>query len=48
MSFFVFSFFVVVSCYLGEWLLSEHAQFMSVPVEMNLTAIETLFRVFQT
>lgn len=30
---------VVVSCYLGEWLLSEHAQLMSVPVEINSTAI---------
>lgn len=45
---FFFFLFFVVSCYLGEWLLSEHAHFMSVPVEMNSTAIKTLFHVFQT
>jgi len=30
---------VVVLYYLGEWLLSEHAQFVSVPVEISSTAI---------
>lgn len=46
--FLFFLFTIVVSFYLGEWLLSEHAQFVSVPVEMNSTAINTLFHVFQT
>lgn len=46
-AFFLFLFFP--SCLLlGEWLLSEHAQFTSVPGEMNSTAIKPLFHVFQT
>lgn len=45
---FSFFFFFCSHLFLGEWLLSEHAQFMSVPVEMNLAAIQTLFHVFQT
>lgn len=43
-SFFFFCSFLLF----GEWLLSEHAQFVSAPVEMNSAAIKTLFRVFQT
>lgn len=43
-----FLFFFCVCFLLGEWLLSEHAQFMSDPVEMNSAAIKTLFHVFQT
>lgn len=45
--FFLFSFFCSF-LFLGKWLLSEHAQFMPVPVEMNSAAIQTLFHVFQT
>lgn len=45
---FSFFFFFRSRLFLGEWLLSEHAQFMSVPVEMNSAAIQTLFHVFQT